>query len=73
MRGYAEIEQPVNRWGIQMRATPLRNLILRGVARWLKEIDPQVNLLFLDLDAGGSKVNLINQAHIFVEQAKASV
>jgi len=28
MRGYLEIEQIVNRWGIQMRATRLRNLIL---------------------------------------------
>ena len=28
MRGYAEIEQIVNRWGIQMRATRLRNLVL---------------------------------------------
>lgn len=28
MRGYTEIEQIVNRWGIQMRATRMRNLIL---------------------------------------------
>jgi hypothetical protein len=28
MRGYLEIEQIVNRWGIQMRATRLRNLTL---------------------------------------------
>lgn len=28
MRGYAEIEQIVNRWGIQMRATRQRNLVL---------------------------------------------
>jgi hypothetical protein len=28
MKGYAEIEQIVKRWGIQMRATRLRNLIL---------------------------------------------
>ena len=28
MRGYLEIEQIVNRWGIHMRATRLRNLIL---------------------------------------------
>ena len=28
MRGYAEVEQIVNGWGIQMRATRLRNLVL---------------------------------------------
>jgi predicted CoA-substrate-specific enzyme activase len=49
------------------------HVIAKGVARRLKEIYPQVNLLFLDLDAGGSEVNLINRAHFFVEQAKASV
>jgi predicted nucleotide-binding protein (sugar kinase/HSP70/actin superfamily) len=44
----------------------------KGVARRLKHLYPDVNLLFLDLDAGGSEVNLINRAHFFVEQAKAA-
>lgn len=48
------------------------HVIAKGVARRLKEIYPDVNLLFLDLDAGGSEVNLINRAHFFVEQAKAT-
>ena len=48
------------------------HVIAKGVSRRLKEIYPNVNLLFLDLDAGGSEVNLINRAHFFIEQAKAS-
>jgi predicted nucleotide-binding protein (sugar kinase/HSP70/actin superfamily) len=47
------------------------HVIAKGVARRLKDLYPEVNLLFLDLDAGGSEVNLINRAHFFVEQAKA--
>jgi predicted nucleotide-binding protein (sugar kinase/HSP70/actin superfamily) len=47
------------------------HVIAKGVARRLKDIYPDVNLLFLDLDAGGSEVNLINRAHFFIEQAKA--
>ena len=46
------------------------HVVAKGVARRLKGIYPEVNLLFLDLDAGGSEVNLINRAHFFVEQAK---
>jgi len=47
------------------------HVIAKGVARRLKDIYQDVNLLFLDLDAGGSEVNLINRAHFFIEQAKA--
>jgi predicted nucleotide-binding protein (sugar kinase/HSP70/actin superfamily) len=46
------------------------HVIAKGAARRLKDIYPEVNLLFLDLDAGGSEVNLINRAHFFVEQAR---
>jgi predicted CoA-substrate-specific enzyme activase len=49
------------------------HVVAKGVARRLKGLYPELNLLFLDLDAGGSDVNLINRAHFFVEQAKASV
>ena len=48
------------------------HVVAKGVARRLKGLYPDLNLLFLDLDAGGSEVNLINRAHFFVEQAKAS-
>jgi predicted CoA-substrate-specific enzyme activase len=47
------------------------HVIAKGVARRLKGIYPDINLLFLDLDAGGSDVNLFNRAHFFVEQARA--
>jgi predicted nucleotide-binding protein (sugar kinase/HSP70/actin superfamily) len=48
------------------------HVIAKGVARRLKQTYPEMNLLFLDLDAGMSEVNLLNRAHFFVEQAKAS-
>jgi predicted CoA-substrate-specific enzyme activase len=48
------------------------HVVAKGVARRLKDLYPDLNLLFLDLDAGGSEVNLINRAHFFVEQAKTS-
>lgn len=47
------------------------HVVAKGVARRLKGVYPDLNLLFLDLDAGGSEVNLINRAHFFVEQAKS--
>jgi predicted nucleotide-binding protein (sugar kinase/HSP70/actin superfamily) len=48
------------------------HVIAKGVARRLKAVYPDLNLLFLDLDAGGSEVNLFNRAHFFVEQAKGT-
>jgi predicted CoA-substrate-specific enzyme activase len=48
------------------------HVVAKGVARRLKGQYPDLNMLFLDLDAGGSQVNLINRAHFFVEQAKSS-
>jgi predicted CoA-substrate-specific enzyme activase len=48
------------------------HVVAKGVARRLKERYPDLNLLFLDLDAGGSEVNLINRAHFFLEQARES-
>jgi predicted nucleotide-binding protein (sugar kinase/HSP70/actin superfamily) len=48
------------------------HVVAKGVARRLKNVYPDANLLFLDLDAGVSEVNLINRAHFFVEQARSS-
>jgi hypothetical protein len=39
----------------------------------MKETYPNLNLLFLDLDAGLSEVNFLNRLHFFVEQAKHSL
>ncbi len=49
------------------------HVIAKGVARRLQALYPNLNLLFLDLDAGASEVNLINRAHFFVEQARAGL
>jgi predicted nucleotide-binding protein (sugar kinase/HSP70/actin superfamily) len=49
------------------------HVIAKGVARRLKAVFPRLNLLFLDLDAGGSEVNLFNRAYFFVEQAQANL
>jgi predicted nucleotide-binding protein (sugar kinase/HSP70/actin superfamily) len=35
----------------------------------IQEALPQVNLLFLDADAGVSEVNFFNRMHFFVNQA----
>jgi predicted nucleotide-binding protein (sugar kinase/HSP70/actin superfamily) len=48
------------------------HVIAKGVARRLKTTYPELNLLYLDLDARGSEVNLTNRAHFFVEQARQS-
>ena len=44
----------------------------RGVAKRMKEHHPDLNLLFLDLDAGLSEVNYFNRMHFFVSQAKTA-
>jgi predicted nucleotide-binding protein (sugar kinase/HSP70/actin superfamily) len=49
------------------------HVIAKGVARRLKDLYPALNHLFLDLDAGGSEVNLLNRAHFFVEQARQTL
>jgi predicted CoA-substrate-specific enzyme activase len=43
----------------------------RGVAKRLKERHKDLNLLFLDVDAGISEVNYFNRMHFFVSQAKS--
>jgi predicted nucleotide-binding protein (sugar kinase/HSP70/actin superfamily) len=49
------------------------HVIAKGVSRRMQAIYPNVNLLFLDLDAGLSEVNHLNRLHFFVEQARALV
>ena len=44
----------------------------RGVAKRLKEHHRNLNLLFLDLDAGISEVNYFNRMHFFVDQARSA-
>jgi predicted nucleotide-binding protein (sugar kinase/HSP70/actin superfamily) len=46
------------------------HVIAKGVQKRMKELYPQLNLLFLDCDAGVSPVNFFNRMHFFVNHAK---
>jgi hypothetical protein len=39
----------------------------------MKELYPQLNLLFLDADAGISEVNFFNRMHFFINHAKEGI
>jgi predicted CoA-substrate-specific enzyme activase len=49
------------------------HVIAKGVAHRLQGLYPNLNLMFLDLDAGASEVNQLNRTHFFVEQVRASL
>ena len=42
----------------------------KGISRRLKQRYPRANLLFLDMDAGHSEVNLLNRLHLLVAAVK---
>jgi predicted CoA-substrate-specific enzyme activase len=46
------------------------HVIAKGVQKRLEETYPQLNLLFLDADAGVSEVNFFNRLHFFINHAK---
>ncbi|MBI3151592.1 MAG: 2-hydroxyacyl-CoA dehydratase [Chloroflexi bacterium] len=46
------------------------HVIAKGAEKKMKEMYPQLNLLFLDADAGISEVNFFNRMHFFVNHAK---
>jgi predicted nucleotide-binding protein (sugar kinase/HSP70/actin superfamily) len=48
------------------------HVVAKGVGTRLKEKYPQLNLLYLDLDAGVSEVNLFNRLHFFIDHAKTA-
>jgi predicted nucleotide-binding protein (sugar kinase/HSP70/actin superfamily) len=48
------------------------HVIAKGVQKRLQEKYPQINLLFLDADAGVSEVNFFNRMHFFVNHAKSA-
>lgn len=48
------------------------HVIAKGVQKRLQEKHPQLNLLFLDADAGVSEVNFFNRMHFFVNHAKTA-
>jgi len=45
----------------------------KGISRRLQQRYPQANLLFLDMDAGHSEINLLNRLHLLVAAAKENV
>jgi len=46
------------------------HVVAKGVEKRMKELYPQLNLLFLDADAGISEVNFFNRMHFFINHAK---
>lgn len=40
-------------------------IISKGVEKRIKELYPQLNLLFLDFDSNNSEVNIYNRCRIF--------
>ncbi|MDH5607747.1 MAG: acyl-CoA dehydratase activase-related protein, partial [Anaerolineae bacterium] len=45
-------------------------VVAKGVAKRIHQRYPALNLLFLDLDAGGSEVNFYNRMHFFIDRAR---
>jgi predicted CoA-substrate-specific enzyme activase len=48
------------------------HVIAKGVEKKMKELYPQLNLLFLDADAGVSEVNFFNRMHFFINHARST-
>jgi predicted nucleotide-binding protein (sugar kinase/HSP70/actin superfamily) len=48
------------------------HVIAKGVEKRMRELYPQLNLLFLDADAGVSEVNFFNRMHFFINHAKTA-
>jgi predicted CoA-substrate-specific enzyme activase len=46
------------------------HIVAKGIARRMNDLYPDLNLLFLDLDAGTSDVNIHNRLHFFVKNAQ---
>ena len=46
------------------------HVVAKGVQNRMKALYPDLNLLFLDADAGVSEVNFFNRMHFFVNKAK---
>jgi len=46
------------------------HVVAKGIQNRLKSIYPEMNLLFLDCDAGNSEVNFFNRMHFFLHHAR---
>ena len=49
------------------------HVIGKGVEKRLKEINPDMNILYLDMDAGSSEVNLLNRLNFLVKAARSDM
>jgi predicted nucleotide-binding protein (sugar kinase/HSP70/actin superfamily) len=48
------------------------HIVAKGAEKKIRELYPQLNLLFLDADAGVSEVNFFNRMHFFLNHTKES-
>jgi len=48
------------------------HVVAKGMEKKMKELYPQLNLLFLDADAGVSEVNFFNRMHFFINHARSA-
>ena len=46
------------------------HVIARGMEKPLKDIDPELSILFLDIDSGMSEANTDNRVHLLVKRAR---
>jgi len=46
------------------------HIVGKGMEKKIKNLYPEVNLLFLDFDYGTSKVNVLNRLHFFIQNFK---
>ena len=49
------------------------HIVAKGIEKKVRDIYPNLSLLFLDLDSGVSEVNFFNRLHFLKENAKAMV
>ena len=49
------------------------HIISKGMEKKIKQIYPDMNLLFLDFDAGTSEANVFNRLHFRLENAKSKM
>jgi len=48
------------------------HIVARGVEKRLKDLVPDLNILYLDADAGTSEANNVNRLHFFLQNSRSS-
>jgi predicted CoA-substrate-specific enzyme activase len=48
------------------------HVVARGLEKRMRDLHPDLNLLFVDMDAGSSEANVINRLHFFARNAKTN-